>query len=87
MSLRIPATARCLVPSCRGTPTHKLGLRMRRQDSGADWAPDTEAYFCTAHATSGAEIIVLYAPNVTKEVTVSVTATKIAKRTTPITRA
>jgi len=87
MGLSIPAGARCLIPGCRKAPTHKLSLRMRRKDSGADWAPDTEACFCTKHAVEGADIVVLYEPNLSKEVTVSVTAAQIARRTTPITRA
>ena len=86
MSLSIPRDALCLVPGCRAKPTHRLSLRMRRKDSGADWAPDTSALFCTRHATNGADIVVLYEPNSSKEVRVSVTATQIARRVTPITR-
>jgi hypothetical protein len=90
MGLKFPDDARCLIPGCRGEPTHKLSVRMRRKDSGADWAPDTPAYFCTRHATNGADVSILYEPNSSKEVAVSVTgvrAAKVVTRTTKITRA
>jgi hypothetical protein len=89
MGLHIPSNGECLVPGCSNPPTHLLSLRMRRKDSGADWAPNTEAYFCTDHATSGAEVEILYRPNVTGTVAVTVEAEHPpgrARRTTPITR-
>ena len=89
MALNIPANAQCLLPGCPHEPTHLLSLRMRRKDSGADWAPNTEAYFCTGHATEGAQIVVLYSPNTSGEVEIDVSAAFTARsvtRTTPITR-
>ena len=89
MGLHIPDNAGCLLPGCTNEPTHLLSLRMRRRDSGADWAPNTEAYFCTDHATKGAHVLVLYSPDTTGEVEVDVSAAYTARsvsRTTPITR-
>jgi hypothetical protein len=83
--LNIPADAECLV--CGKQATHLLSLRMRREDTGADWAPNTTAFFCTAHANGGAKITVLYEPTGTKEVETGVVAVRhAAARTTPITR-
>ena len=85
MPLTIPDHARCAIPGCRKEPTHLLSLRMRRKDTGADWAPNTAAYFCTPHAVSGAGITVLYTPDNTGTVKVEVSAvTKTHSRTTPI---
>lgn len=85
MGLKIPQGARCQMPGCRLTPTHLLSVRMRRQDSGADWAPNSEAYFCTPHATRGAHISLLYEPNHTGFVEVAVSASRrTVTRTTKI---
>ena len=85
MSLNIPASARCLVPGCANVPTHLLSMRMRRKDTGADWAPNTRAYFCTPHANNGAHLTVLYEPNRTGEVAIAVSASKrTVTRTTKI---
>ena len=85
MGLRIPANAECLIPRCDEEPTHVFSVRMRRKDSGADWAPNTEAYFCERHANDGARISVFYEPIPMGFVTVSVQAvTEAASRTTPI---
>jgi hypothetical protein len=89
MGLNIPTNAICLLPGCTNEPTHLLSLRMRRRDSGADWAPNTEAYFCADHATKGAQVVVLYCPTATGEVEIDVSAAFTARsvtRTTPITR-
>ena len=89
MGLNIPANAVCLLPGCSGKPTHLLSLRMRRKDSGADWAPNTPAYFCTPHATKGAHVVVLYSPDTSGVVEIDVSAAVTARtvsRSTPITR-
>ena len=85
MPLTIPDSAKCLTPGCRRECTHVLSLRMGRRDTGAGWAPNTEAYFCTPCAIHGADIAIVYAPNKTKAVKVDVAVvTKIASRRTPI---
>lgn len=58
----IPPNASCMVSGCKGTVTHLLSLRMRREDTGADWAPNLPAYFCSEHANSGSEIVLIYHP-------------------------
>lgn len=65
MSLRFPPSAECLVAGCNGKVTHQFSVRMRRQDTGADWAPNIPAYFCEKHAKSGAKVTILYEPDTT----------------------
>ena len=85
--LTIPGEARCAIPGCRKQVTHLLSVRMRRQDTGADWAPNTEAFFCVDHATDGADVEVLYEPNESGNVRVDVVASRTAvSRTTRITK-
>ena len=81
--LKIPADAKCSVPGCRAEPSHVLSLRMRRRDTGADWAPNTEAYYCSIHANGGADITILYRPTSSREVNVDVATfkTQASRRT------
>ena len=62
MSLKFPEDATCMVEGCTGKVTHLLSLRMRRPDTGADWAPNLPAYFCSLHAIGGADIEIAYTP-------------------------
>lgn len=83
----IPPGANCLIPECNETPSHILSLRMRREDTGADWAPNLPAYFCDAHSIGGVRITMLYEPTDSAEVEVHVmAAAAVAHRTTPIRR-
>jgi hypothetical protein len=85
--LSIPNDARCLVPGCRCEVTHVFSMRMRRLDTGADWAPNSTAYFCTPHADDGALVTVFYEPNKTGFVDIAVSViSKIARRETRITK-
>ena len=85
--LKIPANARCLVPRCQRKVTHVFSTRMRRLDTGADWAPNSAAYFCTKHADDGARISVFYEPTKTKIVEVIVgVVPKLVQRSTKIKR-
>ena len=73
---------------CPERATHLLSLRMRRDDTGADWAPNLPAYFCEEHATFGARIRIEYEPTGTGMVEVEVFAqiNGRASRTTKIGR-
>ena len=85
--INIPPDAKCLVPGCRREVTHVFSMRMRRLDTGADWAPNSTAYFCTPHADDGAHVSVLYEPNKTGIVESAVAVVgKFARRETQITR-
>jgi hypothetical protein len=59
---------------------------MRRDDTGADWAPNLPAYFCTDHATNGCHITIEYAPTDTGRVDVDVLVRHAVQRDTPIRR-
>jgi hypothetical protein len=64
----------CIVPGCSREGRNNLGVRLRRPDTSAIWAPNTEAYLCDRHAESGAHIHVLYEATATDEVEVDVRA-------------
>ena len=53
--------------SNRMLPVHRLvrlrgqvRIRLRRPDTSAIWAPNTDAFVCDVHAESGARILVFY---------------------------
>ena len=50
----------CLVPGCTSNAQNTLGVRLRKPDSTAIWAPQTYAYICDAHARSGARVALAY---------------------------
>jgi len=50
----------CLVPGCTASAENSLGVRLRKPDSTAIWAPQTYAYICDTHARSGARVSLAY---------------------------
>lgn len=50
----------CIVPGCGRTASNNLGVRLRKPDTSAIWAPETKAHVCDKHARSGARITVFY---------------------------
>lgn len=50
----------CIVPGCSRNAENTLGVRLRKPDTSAIWAPQTGAYVCNTHARSGARITVIY---------------------------
>lgn len=50
----------CVVPGCRRRADNALGVRLRRPDTSAIWAPQTSAHVCDHHARSGARITLVY---------------------------
>jgi hypothetical protein len=58
---------------------------LRRPDTSAIWAPNTEGYVCDAHAESGAKIQVLYEATATDQIEVAVRGVAVeAARVTEI---
>ena len=53
----------CIVPGCRRNALNNLGVRLRKPDTSAIWAPNANAYVCDSHARSGARISVIYEAN------------------------
>ncbi len=75
----------CIVPGCVREAPNNLSVRLRRPDTSAIWAPNTEAYVCDVHAYSGAKLTVLYEPSELQEVEVGVHGVSAADvRSTPI---
>ena len=66
---------------------HNFSVRLRRPDTTAIWAPNTEAFLYDQHAVSGLRITVLLEPTKTGEIETSVSSVPsyVASRITPIT--
>lgn len=62
----------CIVPGCRRNAENNLGIRLRKRDTTAIWAPETTAHVCDVHARSGARVTVLYEATDTQRVEISV---------------
>ena len=52
--------AECIVPGCKRNAVNTLGVRVRKPDSTAIWAPETDVHVCDTHARSGARVTVIY---------------------------
>jgi hypothetical protein len=77
----------CIVPGCVTEGLNNIGIRLRRPDTSAIWAPNTEAFICEAHAKRGATLHLFYVPREDDVVEVHVHgATPTASRTTRIKR-
>jgi len=64
----------CIIPGCPNDAEHNLSVRLRRPDTSAIWAPNTEAYLCDAHATQGLRITVVLEPTSAHEIETRVCA-------------
>ncbi len=62
----------CVVPGCPVDAQNVFGVRLRRPDTSAIWAPNTEAFICDQQAKSGARIRVYYEATESGEVDVDV---------------
>ena len=77
--------ATCLIPGCTNDATHNLGIRCRRPNTSAIWAPNCNAYLCDDHADQGYDITITLTPVPNRNITTNVSAGgHIASRTTPI---
>lgn len=80
--------ATCLVPDCENDADHNLGIRLRRPNTSAIWAPNCNAYLCDDHAEEGCTIMISIIPNSSGKIKTIVSAGGNAKtRTTDITHA
>lgn len=50
----------CIVPGCAREAENTLGVRLRKPDTSAIWAPQTNAHICDVHARSGARVSLVY---------------------------
>ena len=78
----------CIFPNCPNPGNHNFSVRLRRPDTTAIWAPNTQAYVCDDHAAQGVRITVVLEPTQTANVETHIVATdgSIVDRTTPIVR-
>lgn len=76
----------CLVPNCPNNAQHNLGIRLRRPETTAIWAPNCDAFLCDTHADQGYNIDIKLTPNNTRTITtnVSVAGGVVVSRTTNI---
>ncbi len=76
----------CIVPGCEEDANNNFGVRLRRPDTSAIWAPNTEAFLCDTHAAQGLRIKVYLEPTTTGQIETQISASgPIVSRTTPIT--
>ncbi len=75
----------CIVPGCHHEAENNLGVRLRRPDTSAIWAPNTDAFICDAHAAQGWRITVIMQPTNTGDIETNVFSPgPVIERTTPI---
>jgi len=78
----------CAIPGCRNPADNNFGVRLRRPDTSAIWAPNTKAYICDRHAARGVRITLAFEPTHSGEVEtviLSADGQRIVRRT-PITK-
>ena len=73
----------CIVPGCPREALNNLSVRLRRPDTSAIWAPNTEAYVCDSHAESGARVTLYYEPTTAEAIEVRVHGTRANPRRGP----
>jgi hypothetical protein len=78
----------CIIPGCNRSANHNFGVRLRRPDTTAVWAPNTEAYLCDHHASAGLRIMIILESNNSQEIETIVYGVpqRSAERITPILR-
>ena len=47
---------KCIIPGCPHEGGNQLGIRCRRPDTTAVWAPNCNVFLCNEHAESGCRI-------------------------------
>ncbi len=76
----------CIIAGCPNDAGNNFGVRLRRPNTSAIWAPNTGAYICDQHATQGLQIRISLTPTDSGEIETAVTSetNPIYSRTTPI---
>ena len=76
----------CIIEGCENEGVNNFGVRLRRPNTSAIWAPNTEAYICDFHASRGLRVIVFLEPTEYSELeTIVRSVSQPAARTTRIT--
>jgi len=76
----------CIISGCTNPADHNIGIRVRRPDTSAIWAPNTDAFLCDDHATKGLRITIVLTPTASGEIETDVSSPGggVVSRTTPI---
>lgn len=76
----------CIISGCNKEGIHNLGVRCRRPDTSAIWAPNTEAFLCDEHAERGMLVTIILEPNNSGQIHTRIISTdgNEVTRTTPI---
>lgn len=75
----------CLIPNCPNNAVHNLGVRLRRPDGTAIWAPNCDAFICDEHADQGYIVDVILTPIEDRIITTNISARgEVISRTTNI---
>ncbi|WP_152494808.1 hypothetical protein [Dickeya dadantii] len=64
----------CIINGCNNIANINFGVRLRRPDGSAIWAPNTEAYICNQHASAGFDVRVQLSTRVDNYIFTSVSA-------------
>ena len=77
----------CIIPGCVNNAENNFSVRLRRPDTTAIWAPNTEAYLCDTHAVQGLRVTVILEPTNDSQIETKVSGLQppTADRITPIT--
>lgn len=76
--------SKCIIAGCSNPGIHNLGVRLRRPDTTAVWAPNTEGYLCDVHAKQGMMITIFLEPNQSGTIKTRIISGDPLSRTTPI---
>jgi hypothetical protein len=77
--------AQCIVPGCSNRAFNNIGIRLRRPNTTAIWAPNTNAFVCDLHATAGFDIQITLTSNSSGHIrTDTGSPSRRITRTTPI---
>ena len=49
----------CIIEGCQNEGKNNFGVRLRRPNASAIWAPNTDAFVCDFHASRGMRVTVL----------------------------
>ena len=75
----------CLIENCPNNAEHNIGIRCRRPNTTAIWAPNCDAFLCDEHAEQGCTIEINIVPNASGNISTNVTnGGNSFPRTTPI---
>lgn len=76
----------CIIPNCQNEANHNLGIRLRRPETTAIWAPNCDAFLCDRHADQGYTVDIVLTPNNARTITtnVSLAGGNVVSRTTNI---